>query len=244
MEPMSLYVTGQLLGSSFLGGIVGNLAASFLWEGGKWVCKPVLDKIPDLTTLFVHGGSQNNHDLLRVLRRAECRVVVALCDQALLDDFDLRTGKGPVVERIRSRWRERQEPEIGALCRIRRVFAQTYKDLQSISAQELVRLYGAAVADVPILVQAGRERFAATSPEQLREKVVGQQVVALDRVVRGIPGRAGLSTVDLRPLAPDGLPPSLKQRMERHPQGWWDLLRLAFREELKDPANERARIAW
>ena len=244
LDLMTLYTAGHLLGSAFLGGVVGNLAASFLWEGGKWVCKPVLDKIPDIAALFVQGGSQNNHDILRALRRAECRVVVSLCDQALLDDFDLRTGKGPLVERIQSRLRERQEPEVRALCRIRREFAKTYETLQSLSVDDLVRFHGAAVADVPALVHAGSECFAVDDPNELRRRVVSQQVTALDRAVRGIPGRAGLSTFDLRPLAPDGLPPSLKRRMEQHPQGWWDLLRLAFREELKDPANERARIAW
>ncbi|MBI3801866.1 MAG: ATP-binding protein [Deltaproteobacteria bacterium] len=241
---MALYTTGNLLGSAFLGGVVGNLTASFLWEGGRWVCKPVLDKIPDIAALFVQGGSENNHDLLRALRRAECRVVVSLCDQALLDDFGLRTGRGPLLERMQSRLRERKDPEIRALCRIRRVFAQTYDDLQSMSVDDLVRMYGAEVSEVPTLVKAGSECFAAADPDQLRETVVGQQVAALDRAVRGIPGRARLSAVDLRPLAPDGLPPSLKRHMEQHPQGWWDLLRLAFREELKDPANERARIAW
>ncbi len=241
-ELTHLFLDGNLLGSVFLGGVVGNLAASFLWEGSKWVCKPLLDRIPDIAVLFVQVGNQNNHDLLRALRRAECRVVAALCDQALLDDFDLRTGKGPLLERIQSRLQERKNPEIRALCRIRRLFAKAYDDLQSLSVEELARMHGAAVGDVPAFVQAGSECFAVTNPDQLREKVVSQQVAALDYAVRRMPGWSGLPDLDGRPLAPDGLPPSLKRQIEKSSQGWWDLLRLAFREELKD--NARARSAW
>ncbi len=192
-EPMSLYATGHLLGSIFLGGIVGNVAAAFLWDGGKCVCKPVLDKIPDLAALFAKGGSNNNHDLLRALRRAECRAVVSLCEQALLNDFQVRTGKRPLVERIHEKWRAWKEPDIKVLFRIRQVFTQTYNALQSVSVEELVRMHGGAVSDVPALIQAGRECFAAENPDQLREIVVGRQVAALDRVVRGVPGSAGLN---------------------------------------------------
>ncbi|MGB8856872.1 MAG: tetratricopeptide repeat protein [Burkholderiales bacterium] len=241
---MIFLIDGILLGSTFLGGVVGNLAASFLWEGSKWVCKPVLDKIPDIAKLFAQGGSQSNHDLLRALRRAECRVVVSLCDQTLLDDFGLRTGKGPLAERIKARLSERREPDVEALCRIRRSFARTYDELQTLSVDDLVGIHGAAVKDVPSLVQAGNECFEAADLDALRERVVSRQVAALDRAVRIAPYRSGLSDRDERPLAPEGLPQGLKTRLEQHPLGWWDLLRLSFREELKDPANERARVAW
>ena len=221
-----------------------NLISSSLWDGGKWVSKPVLDRIPDIAKLFAHGGSQKNHDLLRALRRAECRVVVSLCDQTLFDDFGLRTGQGQLAERITSRLRERNAPDVQALCRIRRAFTRTYDDLRTLSIDEFVGIYGAAVSNVPALIKSGSECFEAADPDVLRELVVSRQVAALDRAVRVAPGLAGLSNSDSRPLAPEGLPQGLKVRLERHPKGWWDLLRLAFREELKDPDNERARIAW
>ena len=239
-DPVTLTFAQQLLSVSSLIGIIGNLTASFLWEGGKWVGKPILDKLPSIAELFARGGSTNNHDLLRALRRAECRAVVALCDQALRDNFGLRIGS--ISDRIESLLRS--DPEVKALSRIRQCFAQTYDDLGSMPIEQLARLHGSSVRDVPALVKTGAECFNVTSAERLRESIVGQQVTALDGVVRLSPAAAGLSGADLRPLAMNGLPASLKQRMEQHPQGWWDMLRLAFREELKDPANQRAQIAW
>ncbi len=234
----NLLTYGVAFGSQFYGGIIGNLVASVLWEGGKWV---VLNKLPDLTTLLKQGGSNNNHDLLRALRRAECHTVVSLCDQALREDFGLSTDS--LKDRLKSWLHERKDPEGRAVCYIRRVFAQQHSDLQSLSVEKLLQLHGAAVADVPVMIKAGSECFAASSPDQLREYVVRQQVEVLDVAARGILGQAGAKDAEFRTFAFDvGLPPSLKRRITQHPQGWWDLLRLAFREELKD--NERARIAW
>ena len=234
-----LLTTGVAFGSQFYGGIIGNLVASVLWEGGKWA---VLDKLPNLAILLKQGGSNNNHDLLRALRRAECHTVVSLCDQALREDFGLATES--LKDRLTSWLQQRKDPESKAVYYIRRVFMRQYNELQSLSVEKLVELHGTAVADVHELLKAGRECFATTSPDQLREHVVGRYVETLDTAVRSFLGQAGAKDADLRPgLAFNlGIPPGLKRRIMQHPQGWWDLLRLAFREELKD--DERARTSW
>jgi hypothetical protein len=241
---VALWTSGQYLGSVFAGSVVGNLTSSFLWEGGKWVSQPLWDRIPELAALLRSGGRDHNHDLLRILRRAECAVLVSLCDKTLLDDYGLHPGKGPLTERLKARLRLAKDPDLSAIFRIRQAFAQTYKSLESISPSELVRLHGAALTDLPGIVGAGREVFESTNPDELRARVVENQVAALDRIVRGSPGRAGLQVVELRPLAPNGLPPQLRQRLEKHPGGWWDLLAFSFREELKDPRNGRGQMAW
>jgi outer membrane protein OmpA-like peptidoglycan-associated protein len=59
-----------------------------------------------------------------------------------------------------------------------------------------------------------------------------------------VPGRfVGLSE-SLEPICAGGLPEPLLAQMTHHPNGWWDFMRMAFREELKDPENSRARTAW
>jgi hypothetical protein len=199
------------------------------WE---YVGKPVLDKVPDLTKLLIRGGSQNNHDLLRALRRAECNAVIGLCAQALREDFDLPTES--LKDRFRAWLLQRKDPESKAVYYICQVFTQQHNDLLLMSVEDLGRLHGAAKeTNVSALITSANECFAATNPDQLREDVVSQQVAAFDSAVR---------TLGVPILTYNGLPPSLKRRMEQHPQGWWDVLRLAFREELK--GNERARIAW
>ena len=235
VEPTTLgelWVSGKCLGSAFAGGVLGNLAAAFVWDAGKWVVKPLLDKVPDIAALLHSGGGAGNHDVLRVLRRAECAVVVALCDETLLDDFGVRSGSGSLAARLRARLRERGATTVGELCRIRRAFATTYAALEEgkASVADLVAMHGAALEHVQTLVAAGRECLAASDPDGVRSRVVGGQVDALERAVTK--------------LGCDGLPAGLRRRIERHPGGWWDLLRLAFREELKDPKNARARAAW
>lgn len=238
------WINAAIFGDTFFGGIVGNLAAAALWEVGRWGFKPILDKIPDIAKLLADGVSQGNHDLLRALRRAECSVLVWLCDEALHDEFDFRGDQTLLTERITLWLREYRTPDLGALCRIRRVFDDMHERLRTTSVNDLVRLQGAIVSEVPLLIKAGSECFSYDDFDQMRDTIVARQVAALDRAVRGIPEHAGLTSPYAGPLAPSGLPAALTSRMVRHPQGWWDLLRQAFREELKDPANERARAAW
>ncbi len=212
-------------------GILGNLIASFLWNTGKWVSKPLLDKLPDLATMLASGGEKQNHDLLRALRRAECRTVVALCDCTLREDFHFNPDSG-WISRLSARWRAGQDLEMQDLVYLRRVFARRYEALALLPTAELLGLHGAAVTDAQALIAAGGECFAVADQDTLREQVVQRQIAALDRTVRTLPEATDAQALELRHLAFNGLPPSLTRHMQQHPEGWWDLLRLAFREEL------------
>jgi hypothetical protein len=241
LELMTFWTEGKLLGSALFGSVMGNILSALAWDTAKQV---TLTQIAALAERFGRGGHNHNHDLLRALRRAECRAVVLLCEQALRAEFQVNMGKRPLAQRIHQWWRARREPDLKVLFRIHAIFRKTHYALRSVSVEELVRMHGGALSDVPALIQAGRECFAAAHPDQLRDLVVTRQVEALDRAVRGVPERAGLATLDIRPVAPNGLPSSLTQHLLRHPDGWWDRLRFTFREELKDPVNQPARIAW
>ena len=248
---MTWWTDGAILGSLFFGvvghlsssfaGVGSNLAASAIWDGSKFAAKPVVAKI---SSLLAQSASQGNHDLLRALRRAECHALVALCDEALRDDFNFRGDRLQVTERLALWLRKEPSADLAALCCIRRAFSTMQDDLRTASVDDLKGVHGAAIADVPMLVKAGSECFESHDVDAMRERVVAQQMAALDHAVRSDPATVGLISADGGPLAPMGLPPGLVDRMTRHPKGWWEYLLLAFREELKDPANGRARAAW
>lgn len=221
-------------------GILGNLAASYLWDNRRRVGEQLRYKIPAVAELLASGGSNQNHHVLRALRRAECRALVTLCDQSLRDDFGIRLDSAS--DQLGLLVRTNTDVEI--LCRIRRTFSRTYDDLGAMSPEQLSDLLGADVREVPALVKASSECFSAQSADELRQRLVDQQIGDLNAILRVAPAKAGLSSKDSRPLAENGLPPTLTRQLEKHPKGWWDMIRLAFREELKDPANEEARKAW
>ena len=230
-DPVTL--AGALFSVSSLAGIIGNLVASALWDGGKWV-----GQLDAIAKLFA-DDNRNNHDLLRALRRAECRAVVALCDQVLRVDFDFRVDSWSDRVALWLSW----NPEIKPFRKVRRAYIRTYKLLGSMSIENLARMHGAAVKEVPELIKTASECFHVESAEEARRNFVSQQIAALDKSLRAAPVVVGLFG-GLQPISPTGLPAQLRQRMEQHPRGWWDMLRIAFREELKDPANQRAQIAW
>ncbi|MEX3954576.1 hypothetical protein [Trinickia sp. EG282A] len=240
----SLWTDGVCLGSQFFGGVIGNLTANLLWEGGKWIAKPVVDRVPELAELLSAGGHDGNHNLLRALRRAECEALVEMVDGAMLDCANLRLGDSRVAEMLKTWVKAHNDEDIATLLRIRRAFQRTGKALHEMSVDELKRMHGMALKDVQGLVRAGSESLSVATAEQMRERVTSEYVTALDRALTR-PSRMGsLSKQDLNLLAKGGLPESLRRRIEAHPGGWWDALRLAFREELKNPANPEVMKAW
>lgn len=220
----------QLFSAGSLAGVIGNLVASHIWEG-KWV-----DQFDAIARLFAQDN-RNNHDLLRALRRAECQAMVLICDRLLRDDYGLRADFLPDQFEI---WL-RRDPELNTLCQIRRAYDRTYKDLASMSVDYLARMHGATVANIPELIKSASECFKVTSAEDARKNLVDQQISFVDQALRVPPEVASL-TGGLDPIAPKGLPAKLKSHLEQHPQGWWDMIRLALREELKN--NQPAQIAW
>ncbi len=234
-------LTGFLTSES----IIANLASCVIWAVGTWVGKPLLDRIPDFAVLFARAGRLANHDLLRALRRAECQAVVTLCDLTLRDEFGV--SREALKDRLFSWFTNRYHstPEFRALCHIRRAFSNAYDALEKMPVARLIELHGAAVSDVDALVAAGTECLAASTRDQLREQVVSRQLALLEEQARAILAQAGVRDAELRSLAlatGNILPSALRQRIEQHRQGWWELLPLAFREELK--TNPRARDAW
>ena len=93
----SIWKNGVFLGSVFFGGVLGNIAAAIMWESGRYLVQPLLEKVPTLADLLARGGTGNNHDLLRALRKAECDAVVAVLDQTLLDDFGIRSTRAAAL---------------------------------------------------------------------------------------------------------------------------------------------------
>ena len=242
--PPTLWTNSVCLGSSLLGGIIGNLAASLAWEGTKWVAKPLLDKIPEITELLSSGGYGQNHDLLRALRRAECAAMAEIIDVCIIAHSGIEINTRSIREFLRARVQSRDDATLDTLCRLRRTFRRVFAELKDMSAKDLVRLNGGALQDVPGLVQAGAECFSSDDQAELRGKVVNDFVAALTTAVTGPARFAALDDTDLAPVAPLGLPQILLDHMRQHPKGWWDYLRIAFREELKNPDNGLARTAW
>jgi tetratricopeptide (TPR) repeat protein len=223
----SLWKSGVCLGSAFFGGVLGNLAANVVWEVGKFALQPLLEKVPSLGELLSNGGAEKNHDLLRALRRSECSALVAVIDQTLLDDYGLRSGKGPLVERLKARWKERREPELALLCQLRRHFQAEASQVMRMPLADLaqIKVKGTNLLDVADVVSTGTEIMRAESADELRERSVGIYLKALEQSIR-----------------PRSLPLGFKERFVDVDKGWFPLLRVSFHEELK--TNEKARIAF
>jgi hypothetical protein len=215
----ALWHDSRCLGSPFFGGVLGNLAANLVWEAGKWVARPVINRVPELAELLSRGGQDGNHHLLRALRHAECEALVEMIDCAMLESAGLRLGQGQVAEMLRIWVKAHRDEDIGTLLRIRRAFHRAAKALSQMSPAELVRLNGAALSDVPGLVRAGSESLSASTADEMRERVTADYVQALDTALAR-PARFGaLSRSDLAPLAPTGLPGVLRTQLEMHPGG-------------------------
>lgn len=240
----TLWASGECLGSVFLGGILGNLAASLAWETGKYAAKPLLDKVPELAELLRQGGQDRNHDLLRSLRRAECAALVETLNVCILQHSGLQMDSRNIPTLLKARWRSRVDPTLDVLCRARRAFSRLHSDLETMSLERLVLLNGGGLSGLPTLVESGSECFATDDVWSLREKVVNDYVDWLSDAVTAPARFTGIADEGLAPLIADGLPSVVVDHIRRHPGGWWDCLRLAFRETLKDPANARARSAW
>ncbi|MEJ8845285.1 ATP-binding protein [Variovorax rhizosphaerae] len=242
-----LWSSATCFGSAFLGGVIGNLAASLLWETGKWVgkrsAKALLDKVPELSEILSGGGQRPNHDLLRALRRAECAAMSEIIDRCILAHAGIELSEGKIKAFLQLRTQSLRDPTLDSLCTLRRMFRGLHRRLREMPNDELERLNGGATNDLPGIVRSASECFAADDVETLRRTVVDNFVTTLESAVMG-PGRFSGLSKKLEPVLREGFPTILRDHLYQHPNGWWDYLRTAFREELKDPANERARTAW
>lgn len=223
----SLWKDGICLGSAFFGGVLGNLAANVLWEVGKFAIQPLLEKVPSLGELLSNGGTEKNHDLLRSLRRSECHALIAVIDQTLLDDYGLRSGQGPLAERLSTRLKERREPELALLCQLRRQFRATAAQIMKMPLGDLaqIKAKGTNLVDIAEVVATGTEIMQAHSADELRQRSVSIYLKALEQSIR-----------------PRSLSLGFKERFADADKGWFPLLRVSFHEELK--TNEKARIAF
>jgi PAS domain-containing protein len=239
-----LLVNGSLLGSQFLGGVIGNLVASAMWEGGGWALSSLKDRLPHLATTLASGGRDGQHHLLRVLQRAENRVMVTLCDQILLDDFGLREGRGSLSERIRFHLLERRADPVSRLCEIRAFYLKKYDALIEISDDQLTDLQLNAVTNIQAIIDAGVVCFSMENANALRRHVEDQQVAALLESFAS--SRHALQVVP-KPITvpePKDILGKLVDRIKRDDGGWWDLMRFAFRAELNEPKADKARQMW
>gem|GEM_PF-3217516 len=223
----SLWKDGVCLGSAFFGGVLGNIAAGFLWEVGKFALRPLLEKVPSIGELLSQGGANKNHDLLRALRCSECHALIAIIDQTLLDDYGLRSGQGSLVERLSTRLKARREPDLALLCELRRQFRTTAAEAMKLPIDDLaqVKVKSVSLLDVAAVISTGSEILQADSADDLRERSLTTYLKALERSIQ-----------------PRDLPIGFKQRFSDPDKGWFPLLRVCFREELK--TNEKARIAF
>ena len=212
----------------FLGGILGNITASCFWDVGKFAFRPLLEKAPSIGELLSQGGTNKNHDLLRAMRRSECLAVCAILDQTLLDDYGLRSGQGPLLSRVSARLKERSEPDFALLCELRRQFRSRAAEVMGLPLEDLAKtkVKGIDLLDVAEVISTGSEILQAQGPTELCERSVNTYLKALENSIW--PARA--------------LPKGFKRRFSDVETGWFSLLRVYFREELK--TNDKARIAF
>ncbi|MDR3516620.1 MAG: hypothetical protein P4M00_12445 [Azospirillaceae bacterium] len=172
--------------------------------------------------------------------------MVETVNGCILAHAGIRMDARSAREFLRARWQSRNDPTLESLCRIRRVFQRLFAALRTMPVETLRRLHGDALSleQLPALASAGAECFSSADPAAMRTEAVEAYIAWLNDGVTGPARFAGLDDNDPGPVAPQGLPAILDQQLRRHPDGWWDYLRVAFREELKNPNNIRARTAW
>ncbi|MFT3859183.1 MAG: hypothetical protein QM742_17345 [Aquabacterium sp.] len=239
-DTKTLWGDSVFLGSALLGGVIGNLWASAIGVGAGWFGNLLLQKVPELAQMLSQGGQGSSHALLRAFRRAEAAALCTLVEECLAHILTVQGRQEPWRYRWQM-WREgRRRPDVNTLLKLRTAFRSLHKRLANMPTDDLVRMHGAALQDVPGLVRSGMECFACDSVEALARRVVNLHIAVLDDVVRG-PGRFALLSRGLTPVAAEGLPTCLIEHMRGR---LWDALRTAFREELTCPDGSAARLAW
>lgn len=237
---------GALAGAIYLGGGIVNAVGAMALRVGEplakdWVGKHLSGAFPDLVAAFVSGGHNRQHDLLRLLRRAETGAVIRLLDRTILDLSGVSPQLGPVallVDTLRARGKT---PELRTLWRIRSAFRRTHLMIATLPVAMLVKQNGAVLHELDALVREGVEIIPGGSLEDVRVALVRRYVAWFSDAVTE-PARFRGLDAGLDALAPEGAPAALLEQFNAHPGGFWDQLRLSVRDELKRDA--RARAAW
>lgn len=210
----ALWRNGTSLGSAWFGGIIGNIAASVIWEAGRLGVQSLALSRSELLEL---SRCHQNHSLLRALRRAECEAMVAVCELYLAEDLQANHHILADVWSVQALLRGLLNSEIRDVRALRRRFRKEYRSV-GVLAPEMIRpavAEGTQAEDA--LVTLGGELLAAGSLDQLREKTIRAYRAELWQPARRRP-----------------LPARFLTRFEDE---WFHLLRVAFREELKHDAH-------
>lgn len=206
----ALWRSGTSLGSAWFGGIVGNIAASVIWEAGRLGVQSLALSRSELLEL---SRCHQNHSLLRALRRAECEAMVAVCELYLAEDLQASHHLLADVWSVQALVRGLLNSKIRDIRTLRRRFRKEYRRVDTL-APEMVRpavAEGTQAEDA--LVTLGSELLAVGSLDQLRESTTRRYRAELWQPNRRRP-----------------LPAQFLARFENE---WFHLLRVAFREELK-----------
>ena len=219
-----LWMNGKLLQSAWLGGFIGNLAASGAYDLIKAAGKSL---VTNRREIWRDAEDLKNGDLLRTLRLAECDAVIAICETCLIEDYDtdpslLRTLISP------SKWRSLagrlSDPAIDAVLLLRSELLDGYHAVSDASPADLEKQLTVAVRDVETLVARNDEVGPFSSITELKEQSTADFEVALRKLL------------DEQFRVP--LPEQLFGRIRLH---WFDYLRVSFRRHLrKNPAAQHA----
>jgi hypothetical protein len=159
--PASTYLWsgGALLGSVFLGGIVGSWASS----AGAWISiaawKAAASRLRDT---FRGPGGYRNHDLLRALREAEVEALALCCERALtaLRGGRPRTGWHRLWAGIQ-RVLRRPATDAAAVTEVQR---------QAVQALPLYRRAGAVLGEATCIQGLGDIALARSDHESARAR--------------------------------------------------------------------------
>jgi hypothetical protein len=209
--------------ASFTAGILGNLVASGIqWLGLKQLgLKDIL--------LKGENGALNNHDLVRALVHAELESATEIVDITLLEDYGAETSatKNWVTSLSflmpGKALHDQSNKDIKRLWDLRTQLEDRVKELNKLTAEELNRQLVVKIAEVHLVAAPDLSQGIEGAYAEWSEGAANALYAAMQHCV-----------------APAAVPNTLRTRILNGE--WFDLFRLAFREELK--RNEDAETAY
>ena len=230
------------------GGFLAGLSLELIGGVSHDLGKLGYGKLGDrLMRLWSVGGGFKNHDLLRALRYAECEAMVAVCSTCLLEDYGAEPSLLHAFVNGPDPWPHLTEPDIRQIAAIRSLYRKLADCVLHMDLAELASQTAAQLSDVESLVHSTREIAPHQSASALRERMTQMMRKNLEATFR--PDRLSEIQMALASLLGESaprdvtalIPAKLWQRIESI---WFDLVRLAFRETLKDKRFEKARSAF
>jgi hypothetical protein len=223
----ALLSEGKLLGSVFLGGILGNLLASAGYDLGKVLFQRIRERF---NTIWQAGTLPDHAHLIRVGACSQYDAVAALCEVTLIEDHHQRLSVTRFVVESLNRdpkevfkdLRQASDAEVKLLHRIRDCCRARSSMLNNlVNPDELQKTATSLMPDFSAILQAAGELAQTRGFGDLREHVTTDFIAALESDLGGVE-----------------LPNGLRQRLK---SSWFDYLRVIFWNRiLKDDLARRS----